>query len=115
MQVYVHGESLQAALVAVVVPDTETFQNWCAERGHRADMKSLCNNPEVKKAVLAEMNAMGKSAQLKSFELAKAIHLEPEPWTVELGLLTPTFKSKRPQLRKHYESQIASMYDQLNK
>lgn len=115
MQVYVHGESLQAQLVAIVVPDPETFEAWCAQNGVKDSLVNLCNNENVKKMVLKEMNDLGKQSLLKSFEMAKAIHLEPEPWTVELGLLTPTFKSKRPQLRKHYESQITSMYQQLNK
>jgi len=116
MQVYIHGESLQAQLLAFVVPDPETFASWCAEKGLGNDtVANLCNKPEVKKAVLAEITALGKQSLLKSFEQAKAIYLDAEPWTVELGLLTPTFKSKRPQLRKHYQAQIDSMYAQLNK
>ena len=115
MQVYVHGESLQAQLVAIVVPDPETFPAWCQSKGVTDTFENLVNNAEVKKLVLADMNAVGKAALLKSFEMAKAIHLEPVAWTVDQGLLTPTFKSKRPQLRKHYESQIAGMYSALNK
>lgn len=115
MQVYVHGESLQAQLVAIVVPDPETFPAWCGEKGINDSFKNLCKNGEVKKLVMKDMNDLGKQALLKSFELAKAIHLESEPWTVDMGLLTPTFKSKRPQLRKHYESEIAEMYNVLNK
>lgn len=116
MQVYIHGESLQAQLLAFVVPDPETFASWCAEKGLGNDtVANLCNKPEVKKAVLAEITALGKQSLLKSFEQAKAIYLDSEPWTVELGLLTPTFKSKRPQLRKHYQAQIDSMYTELNK
>ena len=67
----------------------------------------------VKKAVLDDMVAIGKKDKLKSFEQAKAIHIDPEPWSVEKDLLTPTFKSKRPQLTKYYKSEIEQMYRQV--
>lgn len=113
MQVFVHGESLQATLVAVVVPDPESFVQWCNEQGLQGgDFSELCRRADVRKAVLDEMNKIGRASNLKSFELAKNIHIDSEPWTVENDLLTPTFKSKRPQLKKHYEAEIAKMYGQ---
>ncbi|XP_053951434.1 long-chain-fatty-acid--CoA ligase 5-like [Anastrepha ludens] len=63
-----------------------------------------CNNPQVK-----ELNAerelkrtlnWGKQSGLKSFEQVKDIYLHPDPFSVQNGLLTPTFKAKRPQLNK---------------
>lgn len=116
MQVYVHGDSLQAQLVAVVVPDQETFEKWVTNHGmDGGDYKTLCSREDVKKAVLAEMTDTGKKALLKSFEQAKMIHLESDPFSVEKDLMTPTFKSKRPQLANHYKQNIADMYAKLNK
>lgn len=113
MQVFVHGESLQATLVCIVVPDPETFVQWCNNNGLQGgDLAELCKRADVKKAVLDEMNRIGKDSKLKSFEMAKNIRLDHEPWTVENDLLTPTFKSKRPQLQKFYESEIKEMYGQ---
>ena len=57
--------------------------------------------------------AIGKKDNLKSFEQAKAIHLDSDPWSVEKDLLTPTFKSKRPQLEKYYKAEIEQMYRQV--
>ena len=56
------------------------------------------------------MVAIGKKDNLKSFEQAKAIHIDPEAWSVEKDLLTPTFKTKRPQLQKYYQKEIEQMY-----
>lgn len=115
MQVYLHGDSLQAQLVAVVVPDAETFEKWVTGKGMSGgNIKDLCERDDVKKAVLAEMTEVGKKSLLKAFEQAKAIHLESDPFSVEKDLLTPTFKSKRPQLAKYYSDQIAEMYAKLN-
>ena len=43
----------------------------------------------------------------------KAIHLYPELLTVESGLLTPTMKSKRPQIHKHFAEEIDAMYTEI--
>jgi len=114
MQVYVHGESLQATLLAFVVPDPDSFESWCSNLGFKGNLETLCKNSNVKKAVLGDINAIGKSSALKSFEMAKSIHLDPAPWTVESGLITPTFKSKRPQLKAFYQDNITEMYKVLN-
>ena len=40
----------------------------------------------------------------------KDIILEPEMWSIENNKLTPTFKSKREELLKHYQVDIDEMY-----
>ena len=44
-------------------------------------------------------------AQVRKF------HLSLEPWTVDNGLITPTLKTKRPQILKHYEQAIAALHE----
>ena len=44
------------------------------------------------------------------FLQVKDIELCPTPFTLENGLLTPTFKSKRPALRLHFQAQMDDMY-----
>lgn len=48
----------------------------------------------------------GKAAALKGFELPKAIHLDHHPFSVEADLITPKLSLKRPQLLKHYKTQV---------
>ncbi len=51
---------------------------------------------------------------VQGFEIVKAVHLDPVQFSVEQDLLTPTFKLKRPQLQKHYQSTIDAMYTKVN-
>uniref|UniRef100_A0A8C4HIP7 Arachidonate--CoA ligase n=1 Tax=Dicentrarchus labrax TaxID=13489 RepID=A0A8C4HIP7_DICLA len=110
LQVFVHGDSLQSYLIGIVVPDPEVFVDWVKERGFVGSYEELCQNPDVKKAVLEDMKAEGKSAGLKSFEQVKDLHLHPETFSVANGLLTPTLKSRRADIRRVFQEQISSMY-----
>uniref|UniRef100_A0A671M709 Arachidonate--CoA ligase n=1 Tax=Sinocyclocheilus anshuiensis TaxID=1608454 RepID=A0A671M709_9TELE len=110
LQVFVHGDSLQSYLIGVVVPDPEVFVDWAKERGIVGSYEELCQNPDVKKAVLEDMTAVGKEAGLKSFEQVKDFYLHPEMFSVSNGLLTPTLKSKRVDLRRVFSEQIAQLY-----
>ncbi|KAI8149587.1 hypothetical protein BJV82DRAFT_588533 [Fennellomyces sp. T-0311] len=119
-QIYVHGDSLQNSLVAVVVPDPEyligTFlPNKLPQiAAKKLSYEELCKTPEVNKAILEQLTRVGKKAELRGFEHVKAIFLESSPFTIENDILTPTLKVKRPQAAKHYAEQIAELYAQLN-
>ncbi|EHA8588629.1 putative Long chain acyl-CoA synthetase 2 [Cocos nucifera] len=78
------------------------------------DLRQLCADPRARAAVLAEMNAVGKQAELRGFECAKAVTLTLEPFTLVNGLLTPTFKIKRPQAKSYFAKAIEDMYAQLS-
>ncbi|ORZ18049.1 hypothetical protein BCR42DRAFT_413031 [Absidia repens] len=116
---YIAPEKIEISLVAILVPDPETLPAFVAAKAPKIAKQNLsyaelCKNPEVIQLVLAQLTKVGKKAGLHGFELAKAIHLETEPFSMENDLLTPTFKVKRPQAKKYYEAQIAAMYEAIN-
>ncbi|XP_048186831.1 long-chain-fatty-acid--CoA ligase 1 isoform X2 [Perognathus longimembris pacificus] len=112
-QVFVHGESLQAFLVAIVVPDAEVLTFWAQKKGYEGSFEELCRNKDVKKAILEDLVRLGKESGLKPFEQVKGIALHTELFSVDNGLLTPTMKAKRPELRNYFRSQIDELYSTI--
>eukprot|EP00002_Diphylleia_rotans_P018761 TRINITY_DN362_c0_g3_i3.p1 TRINITY_DN362_c0_g3~~TRINITY_DN362_c0_g3_i3.p1 ORF type:complete len:674 (-),score=143.08 TRINITY_DN362_c0_g3_i3:332-2353(-) len=112
-QLFVHGDSLQAYLVGVVVPDPEAVKSWGAANGVSGSIEEICKSEAIQKTILKEVNELGKKNGLKGFELLKDLVIDPVPFSVENDLLTPTFKLKRPQARKHYAKQIEDMYARI--
>uniref|UniRef100_A0A3Q1G4B8 Long-chain-fatty-acid--CoA ligase n=1 Tax=Acanthochromis polyacanthus TaxID=80966 RepID=A0A3Q1G4B8_9TELE len=109
-QIFVHGDSLQACLVGIVVPDPDFLPIWAKKKAIEGSYSELCNNKEVKKAILEDILSLGKEAGLKSFEQVRDIALHPEMFSVQNGLLTPTLKAKRAELRSHFREQIDELY-----
>ncbi|XP_061565359.1 long-chain-fatty-acid--CoA ligase 5 [Cololabis saira] len=109
-QVFVHGDSLQSCLVAVVVPDAEVLPDFAKNLRIQGSIEELCKNPEIKKAVISDMTKLGKEAGLKSFEQVKDVHLHPDLFSIENGLLTPTLKAKRAELKALFRPQIDKLY-----
>ncbi|KTG33920.1 hypothetical protein cypCar_00035417 [Cyprinus carpio] len=112
-QTFVHGDSLQACLVAIIVPDPDFLPGWAKKRGIEGSYEELCKNKEVKKAILEDIVKLGKESGLKSFEQVKDIVLHTEMFSVQNGLLTPTLKAKRTDLRKHFRKQIDELYSNI--
>lgn len=110
VQAFVHGDSLQACLVAIIVPDPDFLPGWAKKRGIEGTYEDLCKNKDIKKAILEDIVKLGKESGLKSFEQVKDIALHSEMFTIQNGLLTPTLKAKRADLRNHFRSHIDELY-----
>ena len=117
-QCFVYGDSLQSALVAIVVPDEDVAKKWASDSGDALgsglDFKALCQNQSLRAAIMNDMKRLAKSKGLHGFETPKSIYLEAKQFSAENGLTTPTFKLKRQQLRDHYEKEIDDMYETMS-
>jgi long-chain acyl-CoA synthetase len=114
-QIFVYGNSLQAILVAIVVPDADHAKVWAAENGkENDDLENLIADAEFTEAVQGDMTRIGKDQKLRGFENARKLFFTAEPFSDANGLLTPTFKLKRNAAQAKYQAQIDEMYaDQL--
>ena len=119
-QVWVTGDSLRAVPVAVATANPDAITALAARLPGappvaKSTLADLCASPAVVAAVLADLERAARAARLRAFEIPRALILEPAPWTVDDGLITPTFKLKRPQLRAKYGGAIADAYAGVEK
>uniref|UniRef100_A0A7N6BMX8 Arachidonate--CoA ligase n=1 Tax=Anabas testudineus TaxID=64144 RepID=A0A7N6BMX8_ANATE len=113
-QLYVHGDSLQSCLVGIVVPDPEVMPEWAKKKGILGTYKDLCKNTELKKAIIDDLVRLGKASGLHSFEQVKNIYIHSEMFSIENGLLTPTLKAKRPELKEYFKDKIEQLYSSIS-
>lgn len=110
-QAFVYGDSLQRHVVGVIVPDQEQLMIWAKANGlGNLTFEQLCKNNKAKKMIHNDLKEIGKQNQLHGFEQVKAIHLSPVMFSAENGLLTPTMKSKRNELKAFFKKEIDEMY-----
>jgi len=113
-QIFVYGDSLQSYLVAIAVPDADEVATWAAANGTAKGVADvLAAAPaaaKLQKDISSQVAAVAKEAGLKGFEMVKKLHLDAEPWSVDNGMLTPTFKMKRNDLKKKYQAVLDALY-----
>lgn len=116
-QAYVHGDSTQSFLVSILGVDPVAFAPFASsvlKKSIKAEdieaIKAAARDVRVRKAVVRELEKIGKKNKFNSYERVRNCYLEVEPFTVENELLTPTLKLKRPQTAKKFRAEIDSMY-----
>jgi len=73
--------------------------------------EEMCEDKRVVSALLRELHAHGRRANLQKFELPGAITLIPEQWTPESGLVTAAFKLRRKPIEDYYKKELMRMYE----
>ncbi|CAF4656619.1 unnamed protein product, partial [Rotaria socialis] len=112
-QVFVYGNGYKSFTVAIIVPDAEVLEKYAREKNITGNMEELCKKKEIKDLILNDMKQLEKANSLKGFEMSKDIYLHPELFSIENNLLTPTMKTKRPEVGKYFETQIEEMYKNI--
>eukprot|EP00761_Pharyngomonas_kirbyi_P013628 gb/GECH01013657.1/.p1 GENE.gb/GECH01013657.1/~~gb/GECH01013657.1/.p1 ORF type:complete len:677 (+),score=162.47 gb/GECH01013657.1/:1-2031(+) len=113
-QIFVYGNSYRRQLVAIVVPDPEYVETWARGAGISDDsVEALCSNEKLKNAILADLKEMRMHTGLKGFETIYNIHLLSEPFSVEGGTMTPTFKLRRFDIKKKYDDTLTKLYEEI--
>ena len=102
-QLVVHADSLQASVVALVVPNEGAL---AAALPPGAGPEG----PEARALLHEGLRAAGRAASLLPFELPSAIHVELERLSVERGLATSSNKIDRGAVEARYAEVFRALY-----
>lgn len=111
-QIFVHPDAASSSLLAVIVPNTAAVAKELGEPG--LNSTELAAHPGAARAVLSILRAHGRAAGLASHEIPRAVLLEPEPMTVNSGLLTASGKLARRAAIERYGPRLAELEKTLD-
>jgi len=95
-------------MVAVLVPDPEWTQGFCAKGARRCDFKSLGEHPEFRAALSAAVERVNRD--LSVTERVRRFILADQPFTIENEQLTPSLKIRRHVLKQVYGERLEALY-----
>ena len=99
-------------VTALIVPDKEELVSLANKLGITYEnISQLYSHPDLLKAIEKDLNEVQKD--LSSFEKVRKFSLLENPFTIEGGELTPTFKVKRKFIEEKYRDLIEKMYHKL--
>lgn len=79
----------------------------------KLSLESLCNNKHIIDKTVEILRLAGTHNKLKRTQIPSKIKLATEEWNQESGLVTASFKLRRREIEKFYESDILRMYREL--
>lgn len=95
-------------MVAVIVPDAEWTQEWCAREGDVCDFKRLAENSQYRTALGLAVERV--NADLSVTERIRRFVLADEPFAIENEQLTPSLKIRRHVLKAVYGARLEALY-----
>ena len=90
---------------ALIVVDDDVLQHWSTQTGQAADRRAPATLAHLQQQVAAV------NADLAPFETIKYFRVVSEAFSVQNGLLTPSFKVKRKAVSARYAGLIDEMYE----
>ena len=95
-------------MVALVVPDPEWTQEWCARNGDVCNFARLAENSSYRTAIGAAIERVNKD--LSVTERVRRFILADEPFAIENEQMTPSLKIRRHVLKQVYGERLDALY-----
>ncbi|CAF0845807.1 unnamed protein product [Rotaria sordida] len=110
-QIFVDGISSESTVVAIVIPDEEYVRSKFRTTNPNISFEDLCKDEKLKEIILADLKQLAKEYKYQYYETVSNIHLHPELFLQENGLITSTFKTRRTIARQYFQHIIQSLYE----
>jgi long-chain acyl-CoA synthetase len=107
MQAMIAGDR-KPHMVAVLVPDPEWTQEWCAANGDACDFARLAENSSYRTAIAAAVERVNRD--LSVIERVRRFILADGPFTIENEQLTPSLKIRRHVLKAVYGERLDALF-----
>ena len=111
-QIFIYGDSYRNYLIGFVVPEESFVMKWAQSVPSFAGLSfnEICKSQLFHQQLSFEFQRIFKEKQLKGFERISKFKVEPDVWTVDEDLVTPTFKLRRRNLKTKFNESIKTMY-----
>ncbi|AOH82993.1 AMP-dependent synthetase [Sphingomonas panacis] len=106
-QAMIYGDR-RPYMVALIVPDPEWTQQWCAANGDPCNFARLAENSEYRTIIGHAVERVNRD--LSVIERVRRYVLAEEPFSIENGQLTPSLKIRRHVLRDVYGERLDALY-----
>jgi len=107
VQAMIYGDR-KPYMVAVLVPDPEWTQEWCARSATRCDFRELAHDPDFKAALGHAVERVNKD--ISQVERIRKFILADAPFSIENEQLTPSLKIRRHILKHVYSERLDALY-----
>lgn len=111
-QIFVYGDSSRSFLVAIVVPDRVEVAKLHGEKTISDEkFEEICKSKELCDTIQKELDQIAIDRKLLGYQKIHGVRCVHEPWTIENGFLSPTFKLKRRAVVAKYQYLIDELYN----
>ncbi len=106
-QAMVYGDK-RPHLVAVLVPDDAFMAAWAQENDRKADLAELSDSEKFHARLRAAVDRA--NARLSTIEQVRRFIVAEADFNTENGLMTPSLKIRRHEIRKIYGERLEALY-----
>jgi len=106
-QAMVYGDK-RPHLVAVLVPDDAFIAQWARENDRKPDLGELSDSEKFHECLRETMERA--NARLSPIEQVRRFIVAEEAFTTENGLMTPSLKIRRHEIRRIYGERLEALY-----